>query len=96
MSNCSCSCGSNCQCGDNCTCSKVTTSAPIICDCTCGPDCQCPPGTCTCPKSTVFEFAQDGPEALRIASVIPYYPFHGVPRFYDISGIDLLNLITDV
>ena len=33
------------------------------------------------------EFAQDGPEAQRIASVIPYYPFHGVPRFYDISGM---------
>jgi len=33
------------------------------------------------------EFTQDGPEAQRIASVIPYYPFHGVPRFYDISGM---------
>jgi adenine phosphoribosyltransferase len=33
------------------------------------------------------EYAQDGPEAQRIASVIPYYPFHGVPRFYDISGM---------
>jgi adenine phosphoribosyltransferase len=33
------------------------------------------------------DFAQDGPEAQRIASVIPYYPFHGVPRFYDISGM---------
>lgn len=33
------------------------------------------------------EFKQDGPEAARIASVIPYYPFHGVPRFYDISGM---------
>lgn len=30
---------------------------------------------------------QDGPEAHQIASVIPYYPFHGVPRFYDISGM---------
>lgn len=33
------------------------------------------------------EFLPDGPEARRIASVIPYYPFHGVPRFYDISGM---------
>ena len=33
------------------------------------------------------DFAQDGPEAQRIAAVIPYYPFHGVPRFYDISGM---------
>mmetsp|Transcript_7717 Transcript_7717/g.5796 ORF Transcript_7717/g.5796 Transcript_7717/m.5796 type:complete len:204 (-) Transcript_7717:110-721(-) len=33
------------------------------------------------------EFEQDGPEAQRIASVIPYYPFHGIERFYDISGM---------
>jgi hypothetical protein len=33
------------------------------------------------------EYKQDGPEAARIASVIPWYPFHGVPRFYDISGM---------
>lgn len=32
-------------------------------------------------------YTQDGPEAQRIANVIPYYPFHGVPRFYDISGM---------
>ena len=32
-------------------------------------------------------YVQDGPEAHQIASVIPYYPFHGVPRFYDISGM---------
>jgi hypothetical protein len=24
-----------------------------------------------------YEYAQDGPEAQRIAAVIPYYPFHG-------------------
>jgi hypothetical protein len=90
---CNCSCGPDCQCGDNCNCGPKVAS-PTICDCSCGPDCQCPPGKCTCPKaSSVFDFAQDGPEALRIASVIPYYPFHGVPRFYDISGINNLNLI---
>jgi hypothetical protein len=33
------------------------------------------------------EFAQDGEEARQIAAVIPYYKFHGVPRFYDISGV---------
>jgi adenine phosphoribosyltransferase len=33
------------------------------------------------------EYKQDGPEAQKIADVIPYYPFHGVPRFYDISGM---------
>jgi adenine phosphoribosyltransferase len=32
------------------------------------------------------EYAQDGPEAQRIASVIPYYPFKGIDRFYDIGG----------
>ncbi len=29
-----------------------------------------------------FEYKQDGEEAKRIASVIPYYPFHGIDRFY--------------
>lgn len=33
------------------------------------------------------EYKQDGPEAQRIASVIPYYPFNGIDRFYDISGM---------
>mmetsp|Transcript_5242 Transcript_5242/g.5372 ORF Transcript_5242/g.5372 Transcript_5242/m.5372 type:complete len:202 (-) Transcript_5242:137-742(-) len=33
------------------------------------------------------EFLQDGPEARKIASTIPYYPFHGIDRFYDISGM---------
>jgi hypothetical protein len=33
------------------------------------------------------DYKRDGPEAQRIASVIPYYPFHGVERFYDISGM---------
>lgn len=35
--------------------------------------------------SGLVEYTQDGPEAQRIASVIPYYPFHGVPRFYGTS-----------
>lgn len=34
------------------------------------------------------------------ASVIPYYPFHGVPRFYDISGMthnpEIFQLAIDV
>lgn len=29
---------------------------------------------------------QDGPEAREIAAVVPYYPFKGIPRFYDIGG----------
>jgi adenine phosphoribosyltransferase len=46
------------------------------------------------------EYKQDGPEAVKIASVIPYYPFHGVPRFYDISGMthnpEVFQLCIDV
>ena len=34
-----------------------------------------------------FSYQQDGPEAQRIASVIPFFPFKGVDRFYDISGL---------
>ena len=50
--------------------------------------------------SDMSEYTQDGPEANEIASVIPYYPFHGVPRFYDISGMtqnpDKFQLCTDI
>ena len=46
------------------------------------------------------EYLQDGPEAQRIADVIPYYPFHGVPRFYDISGMthnpEIFQLVIDI
>lgn len=46
------------------------------------------------------EYKQDGPEALAIAAVIPHYPFHGVPRFYDISGMthnpEIFQLCIDV
>lgn len=31
-------------------------------------------------------YAQDGPEAREIASVVPYFPFKGIERFYDIGG----------
>ena len=27
------------------------------------------------------EYTQDGPDAMKIAAVIPYYPFHGIPRY---------------
>jgi adenine phosphoribosyltransferase len=50
--------------------------------------------------ATVAEFQQDGAEAQRIAAVIPYYPFHGVPRFYDISGMthnpEIFQLAIDI
>ena len=49
---------------------------------------------------STFEYKQDGPEAQAIASVIPYYPFHGVDRFYDISGMthnpEVFQLCIDV
>jgi adenine phosphoribosyltransferase len=32
------------------------------------------------------EYLQDGPEALEIAPYLPYFPFKGIPRFYDIGG----------
>lgn len=43
-------------------------------------------------SAIVEEFAQDGDEAKQIAAVIPYYKFHGVPRFYDISGMCHLSI----
>lgn len=32
------------------------------------------------------EYVQDGPEAREIAKYLPYFPFKGIPRFYDIGG----------
>jgi adenine/guanine phosphoribosyltransferase-like PRPP-binding protein len=34
--------------------------------------------------SSMYE--QDGPEAQEIAEHIPYFPFKGIDRFYDIGG----------
>ncbi len=46
------------------------------------------------------EYKQDGDEARRIAAEIPYYKFHGIDRFYDISGIvhnpDIFRLCTKI
>ena len=36
--------------------------------------------------STRKVYEQDGEEAREIAKVIPYFPFKGIPRFYDIGG----------
>lgn len=33
------------------------------------------------------DYTQDGPEAQRIASVIPYYPFHG-KKYSNVGNID--------
>ena len=32
------------------------------------------------------DYTPDGPVAKRIASVTPYFPFKGIPKFYDIGG----------
>merc|ERR1719183_2958247 len=32
-------------------------------------------------------YEPDGPEAKQIASVIPYYPFKGIDKFYDMGGL---------
>ena len=32
-------------------------------------------------------YTQDGPLAREIAAVIPYFPFKGIPRFYDVGGL---------
>ena len=37
-------------------------------------------------------YAPDGPEAQRIARTIPYYPFKGIERFYDIGGESNVNI----
>lgn len=37
-------------------------------------------------NTTSNKYAQDGPEAKEIAQYLPYFPFKGIPRFYDIGG----------
>jgi adenine phosphoribosyltransferase len=32
------------------------------------------------------KYTQDGEEAKEIAKYLPYFPFKGIPRFYDIGG----------
>lgn len=46
------------------------------------------------------DYTPDGEAARRIAAVIPYYPYKGIPRFYDINGFlvrpDIFQLVVDV
>jgi hypothetical protein len=35
---------------------------------------------------TSSAYQQDGPEAREIAKYLPYFPFKGIPRFYDIGA----------
>jgi len=50
--------------------------------------------------SEVEVYKQDGPEAKKIADAIPWYPFKGIPRFYDISGMthdpEIFQLAVDI
>jgi adenine phosphoribosyltransferase len=39
-----------------------------------------------CTEDTADLYEQDGPIAKEIAAVTPWYPFKGIPRFYDIGG----------
>lgn len=56
-----------------------------------------PGATCTMAE---LDYAPDGAVARQIASVIPFYPFKGIPRFYDINGFlvrpDIFQLVIDV
>ena len=36
--------------------------------------------------ATAAPYEQDGPEARFLAQYLPYFPFKGIPRFYDIGG----------
>eukprot|EP00934_Nitzschia_sp_Nitz4_P006938 Nitzschia sp. Nitz4//scaffold73_size107353//66358//67023//NITZ4_004324-RA/size107353-processed-gene-0.169-mRNA-1//1//CDS//3329557488//6928//frame0 len=38
------------------------------------------------PQTVSNKYKQDGPEAQEIANYLPYFPFKGIPRFYDIGG----------
>jgi adenine phosphoribosyltransferase len=45
-------------------------------------------------------YQQDGPEAFEISKYLPYFPFKGIPRFYDIGGFlyepDVFQKIVDI
>ena len=47
---------------------------------------------------TMYE--TDGPEAREIAQYLPYFPFKGIPRFYDIGGFlaepEIFQKIVDI
>ena len=38
-----------------------------------------------CEETKIYE--QDGPEARALSPYLEYFPFKGIPRFYDIGGI---------
>ena len=50
--------------------------------------------------ATKKKYQQDGDEAKEIAKYLPYFPFKGIPRFYDIGGFlyepDVFQRIVDI
>ena len=38
------------------------------------------------PSLVSDKYTQDGKEAKEIAEYLPFFPFKGIPRFYDIGG----------
>ena len=50
--------------------------------------------------TTTKSYEQDGDEAREIAKYLPYFPFKGIPRFYDIGGFlekpDVFQQIVDI
>eukprot|EP00592_Proboscia_alata_P008898 CAMPEP_0194352404 /NCGR_PEP_ID=MMETSP0174-20130528/805_1 /TAXON_ID=216777 /ORGANISM="Proboscia alata, Strain PI-D3" /LENGTH=220 /DNA_ID=CAMNT_0039120435 /DNA_START=92 /DNA_END=754 /DNA_ORIENTATION=+ len=51
-------------------------------------------------ETALKTYEQDGEEARAIAQTMPYYPFKGIPRFYDIGGFlakpDVFQQIVDI
>ena len=43
-------------------------------------------GSSTVTASDAKKYEQDGEEARKIAHYLPFFPFKGIPRFYDIGG----------
>lgn len=70
----------------------AVASAKQIIDTSCTKD--SPPGSCNIninedsPTMSAIKktYKQDGDEARQIAQYLPYFPFKGIPRFYDIGG----------
>ena len=52
------------------------------------------------PDTDKKSYEQDGEEARMIATCMPYFPFKGIPRFYDIGGFlskpDVFQHIVDI
>ena len=56
--------------------------------------------TSTMSNNNNKKYEQDGDEARQIAQYLPYFPFKGIPKFYDIGGFlekpDIFQQIVDI